>query len=67
MTARPARTAQGALREMLGAMNMHQLAQAASAAGIPRAQLIAFAEGRAALSEPACGDSASIFIVALIS
>ena len=46
-----ARSAQRALRDMVAAMSMPQLAQAASAAGIPRAQLIAFCEGRTELSE----------------
>jgi hypothetical protein len=53
MSARPARTADGALREMLAAMNMLQLANAANAAGIPKSTLLAFIEGRTALSAPA--------------
>jgi hypothetical protein len=49
MSARVARTADGALREMLAAMNMRQMAQAASATGVSTATLRAYSDGRSTL------------------
>ena len=49
MSARPARTAQGALREMVAAMSDRQLGRAAWEGGIPCRTLVAFAEGRSGL------------------
>ena len=49
MSARPARTAQDALREMIGAMNSSQLAVAAKSAGVSLSSLRSFAEGRSGL------------------
>jgi hypothetical protein len=51
MSARPARTAQGALRELLGAMSDRQLALAAREIGVSRATLTAFASGRSTLPD----------------
>jgi hypothetical protein len=49
MSARPARTAEGALRDSIAAMNSRQLGLAAREIGVSRATMAAFAEGRTAL------------------
>jgi hypothetical protein len=49
MSARPARTAQDALREMLASMNDRQFILAAKASGVSLATLRAFADGRSTL------------------
>lgn len=49
MSARPARTAESALREMLGAMNVGQFGAAAKASGVSLATLRAFCDGRSTL------------------
>jgi hypothetical protein len=46
MSARPARTAQSALRISVASMNDRQISRVASEIGISRATLVAFAEGR---------------------
>ena len=51
MTTRPLRSAQNTLRESVAAMNTMQLAFAASAIGVSRASLVAFAEGRTTLPD----------------
>jgi hypothetical protein len=51
MSARPARSVQGALREAVASMSDRQLGLAAWESEIPRRTLVAFAEGRTALSD----------------
>jgi hypothetical protein len=49
MSERPARTADGSLREMLGSMNRYQFNAAAKACGVSVATLRAYCDGRSTL------------------